>query len=838
MNGLALNAVTLFVVVCGLYASPILSPRKWEIAEGAFEGDMFFHGSKARGVAVRRAGARWTNGIIPYQFLPGYTSDQQAFIVNTMRMMESALAINNAKCVQFRPRVSTDTYYISITNGTGCSSMVGMPDTIPFNHTVTLQTDGCFVSGIVMHELIHTLGFKHEQSRPDRDLYVRVNIANIDPSMLFNFDKYNNSEVDTQNTPYDYESVMHYETYALSINGLPTIEPLQPNVKIGQRYKLSDIDIQEIRQFYNCSANGVTLPPTTTAATTTKAGIVTSVYNGMLTSSNPQYFRLNGSASTYYYDVIKVIVPSAGQYVIYGSSSRIDTYGYIYHDPFNPASTSTNFISANDDGAFNSQFNFTINFPSYYVVHLVVTTFYPGVLGNYSVIANGPAAVTFVLLTAGTTTTTTTPKPTTTTTTTTTAKPTTTTTTTTTTTSSKPTTTTTTVPTTTTVVNIGPRPINLFYPSDLTQPVCPSGYSWTMWFNEGKPANASAGDLEDMTVILARNPTTLCRLPYSCQAQSINSPTTQPSGQWLLSRPDSTLFLISYKSLAPLGVDFRVRYCCSNGSFTPPTVPAVVPLPLDSSTCGKQAITPRAKAISRIYGGTDAIANSWPWMLYYQERRLQGTSYVYYVCGATLISADYAITSAQCIGATNPSDGTLIAGMHDRTSAAEGNTQQWRTAKSFTIHPQYDAASYANDIALIRVNQSFMLNQYVQAACLPGGEPQPDDDAVVVGWGSQILGGAISNTLQQAYTKVVRDCERWWSFVDSARQICTADSMLGSSTCSGDLGGPVLAKYQGQYVVAGITSFVRDCKTTGTGTYPNVFTRVAAYKAWIKSIAG
>ena len=135
-----------------------------------------------------------------------------------------------------------------------------------------------------------------------------------------------------------------------------------------------------------------------------------------------------------------------------------------------------------------------------------------------------------------------------------------------------------------------------------------------MWFNEGKPANTSAGDLEDMSVILARNPTTLCRLPYSCQAQSINSPTTQPSGQWLLNRPDSTLFLISYKSLAPLGVDFRVRYCCSNGSFTPPTVLAVVPLSLDSSTCGKQAIAPRAKAISRIYGGTDAIANSWPWV--------------------------------------------------------------------------------------------------------------------------------------------------------------------------------------------------------------------------------
>lgn len=78
------------------------------------------------------------------------------------------------------------------------------------------------------------------------------------------------ADVDTQNTPYDYESLMHYETTAFSINGLPSIEPLQPNVKIGQRYYISAIDTQEIRQFYNCSANGPTLPPTTTAATTSE----------------------------------------------------------------------------------------------------------------------------------------------------------------------------------------------------------------------------------------------------------------------------------------------------------------------------------------------------------------------------------------------------------------------------------------------------------------------------------------------------------------------------------------------------------------------------------------
>lgn len=82
-----------------------------------------------------------------------------------------------------------------------------------------------------------------------------------------NFEKYNNSEVDTQNTPYDYGSVMHYRADAFSSNGLPTIEPLEADVSIGQIYNMSQIDIQEVRLFYNCSASGVTFPeiPTTTS---------------------------------------------------------------------------------------------------------------------------------------------------------------------------------------------------------------------------------------------------------------------------------------------------------------------------------------------------------------------------------------------------------------------------------------------------------------------------------------------------------------------------------------------------------------------------------------------
>ncbi len=51
-------------------------------------------------------------------------ADQQAAIVSRMRKLESLVAINNVRCVQFQPRVSSDLYYITIRNRDGCSSYV------------------------------------------------------------------------------------------------------------------------------------------------------------------------------------------------------------------------------------------------------------------------------------------------------------------------------------------------------------------------------------------------------------------------------------------------------------------------------------------------------------------------------------------------------------------------------------------------------------------------------------------------------------------------------------------------------------------------------------------
>ena len=83
-----------------------------------------------------------------------------------------------------------------------------------------------------------------------------------------NFNKSTINYTDTLNTSYDYGSIMHYVTREFSVNGLPTIESIQPNVQIGQRYNLSQIDIQEIRMYYNCPVNQFASTTTTTTTTT------------------------------------------------------------------------------------------------------------------------------------------------------------------------------------------------------------------------------------------------------------------------------------------------------------------------------------------------------------------------------------------------------------------------------------------------------------------------------------------------------------------------------------------------------------------------------------------
>uniref|UniRef100_S4RGH1 Metalloendopeptidase n=1 Tax=Petromyzon marinus TaxID=7757 RepID=S4RGH1_PETMA len=71
-----------------------------------------------------------------------------------------------------------------------------------------------------------------------------------------NFDKYPDDEVDNLNTPYDYESVMHYAPLSFNKeNGVPTITANIPEFDsvIGQRLDFSGYDLLKLNRLYGCS---------------------------------------------------------------------------------------------------------------------------------------------------------------------------------------------------------------------------------------------------------------------------------------------------------------------------------------------------------------------------------------------------------------------------------------------------------------------------------------------------------------------------------------------------------------------------------------------------------
>lgn len=65
-------------------------------------------------------------------------------------------------------------------------------------------------AGSIAHELGHTFGFVHEQSRSDRDQHIQIVNGNIIPGKENNFQKYSNKKVYTYNLTYDIGSLMHY----------------------------------------------------------------------------------------------------------------------------------------------------------------------------------------------------------------------------------------------------------------------------------------------------------------------------------------------------------------------------------------------------------------------------------------------------------------------------------------------------------------------------------------------------------------------------------------------------------------------------------------------------
>ncbi|XP_078107948.1 low choriolytic enzyme-like [Sander vitreus] len=183
------------------------------------------------------------NVYVPYRISNQYSTRERETIVEGLR------SFAESTCIRFTPLANGQEDFVDIQSRGGCFSFVGRRGR---GQVVSLMRQGCVFRQIIQHELLHALGFNHEQTRSDRDQHVRILLENVERGMEHNFRK-----IKTRNlgTPYDYGSVMHYTRFAFSRNRQPTIVPIPDNnVAIGRATQMSPTDILRVNRLYECSS--------------------------------------------------------------------------------------------------------------------------------------------------------------------------------------------------------------------------------------------------------------------------------------------------------------------------------------------------------------------------------------------------------------------------------------------------------------------------------------------------------------------------------------------------------------------------------------------------------
>ena len=200
------------------------------------------------------------NGVarVPYTI----SAEDQA-VPSALANINSAISEFNSQLtavIQFVPATASDVniaaFDLSPSTFTGvCEALEGMQGNGP-------QTLGGAINctvGTILHEMGHTIGLWHEQSRTDRNNFVNFLYNNVDKPQASNFDQLTLNEVDSG--LYNYASIMQYPPFEFSRDGIsPTLETIPPGIVLGDtlpQYSTGDLD--GIKRLYSRAPTAVTI---------------------------------------------------------------------------------------------------------------------------------------------------------------------------------------------------------------------------------------------------------------------------------------------------------------------------------------------------------------------------------------------------------------------------------------------------------------------------------------------------------------------------------------------------------------------------------------------------
>ncbi|KAK0136317.1 High choriolytic enzyme 2 [Merluccius polli] len=181
-------------------------------------------------------GCNWSKSKRGFAYVPIKISTRYSMAERQV-IIQSLVEFHSVSCIRFVWRLCQHDY-LYFFPGNGCWSYVGRQGG---RQLVSIQQHGCVSSRVIQHEILHALGFHHEQSRSDRDDFVQIVTENSKPVYLHNFNKVATNNV---GTTYDYNSIMHYSRYAFSLKSMGFCRPSSPSLMLRVSWVFPGVSYQ------------------------------------------------------------------------------------------------------------------------------------------------------------------------------------------------------------------------------------------------------------------------------------------------------------------------------------------------------------------------------------------------------------------------------------------------------------------------------------------------------------------------------------------------------------------------------------------------------------------